>query len=297
MKKVIVYGLGNYFEENKEFIFENYEVVGFSDKDKVKLKNLENAIEVAELTTNLNCCDFVLIATNTYFEEICNDLLSLKVPWEKIHFLVHDILFTEKKFVSHSQYGEDLFLNLAVKMLYKNPSTIKYVEIGTNHPINANNSYLLYKAFGGGVLIDPFPFLKYQCKVYRANDVFLQMAVSGKENAKEISFYVCEESSALSSLSRETIKATSNVLNIDTHSTEIKVEMIAINDLFEKIGFCPEILLIDAEGEDENIIRSIDYKKYKPDITMAELGSINLSEFMQNNGYVMIMHNSVNTIF
>lgn len=123
------------------------------------------------------------------------------------------------------------------------------------------------------------------------------MAVSGKENAKEISFYVCEESSALSSLSRETIQATSNKLNIDTHSTEIKVEMIAINDLFEKVGFCPEILLIDAEGEDENIIRSIDYKKYKPDIIMAELGSINLNEFMQNNGYVMIMHHSVNTIF
>lgn len=148
MKKVIVYGLGNYFEENKEFIFENYEVVGFSDKDKVKLKNLENAIEVAELTTNLNCCDFVLVATNTYFEEICNDLLSSKVPREKIHFLVRDILLTEKKFVSHSQYGEDLFLNLVVKMLYKNPSTIKYVEIGTNHPIKANNSYLLYKTFG-----------------------------------------------------------------------------------------------------------------------------------------------------
>ena len=57
-------------------------------------------------------------------------------------------IFFPKK--SYSMLGEDLF----VKKFFKNKKKGFYIDVGCYHPIDGNNTYLLYKKGWEGINID-----------------------------------------------------------------------------------------------------------------------------------------------
>src|SRR6476620_2881599 len=69
---------------------------------------------------------------------------------------------------SYSQAGEDRILSyLFVTMGIKNPS---YLDIGANHPVEGNNSYLFYEKGGTGVCVEADPSLFEDLSSVRKND-------------------------------------------------------------------------------------------------------------------------------
>jgi hypothetical protein len=85
----------------------------------------------------------------------------------------------------------------------------------------------------------------------------------------------------------------------------IKVPLLNINDVMaEHFGRAPAFLSIDTQGFELPILKSIDYRRFRPEIICAEtlITGTNhtlpdIADFMQTQGYVVRGMSWVNTIF
>ena len=181
-----------------------------------------------------------------------------------------------------------MVLQLLVKEMNLTPSDIKLIEVGTNDPVSrGNNSYFLYAAGARGLLVDPLPIVADMAKVFRPEDRFLQAAVTDIAKRPTSTFY---ESNTLSSSSLHEHFQEDFDPSEKRHVTKsYEVRLIGINELIEEAGYCPDILLIDAEGEDDTIVRGIDYRRYRPKIIIVEIDHCDeeaLVRFMLDKGYL-----------
>lgn len=297
--RTIVYGLGMIYEANRERIETLYNVVGYCDRDVSKIPNVGGMTCEQLCNLSVDSYDILLIATVPIL--VIPDLIeNLGIPQEKIHVLFYDDV---KRLEKHEMkfYGlcnEDAALICLVQMVWHGNFNIKYLEIGCNDPVHDNNSFNLYRLGARGVLVDPLPGLQDLVYWMRPEDKFFQVAVSEKSSDAKMTFYM-SDAEQLGSLNEHhhekfALKKAHNI-------KEIEVDVVGINDLIAQIGYTPECLLIDAEGEDEKILYGIDYSRYKPAIIMAEVchgsGSA-MEKFMRQRGYCVFMRvaNS-NTIF
>ena len=65
----------------------------------------------------------------------------------------------------------------------------EYLDIGANHPIEINNTYLFYLNDASGVLIEPDPYYINELKNTRPNDLVLNIGL-GKEKKLGADFYI-----------------------------------------------------------------------------------------------------------
>ena len=103
----------------------------------------------------------------------------------KIHIL-QNIYLKNKYFIKRKSYamdGEDAAINVFNKKTEKG----FYVDIGAHHPIQRNNTHLLFKKGWEGINIDVNKFSIDLFNFLRPRDLNLQIAVSDKEG--EISFF------------------------------------------------------------------------------------------------------------
>ena len=297
--RTIVYGLGMIYEANRERIENLYNVVGYCDRDISKIPTVGGMTCEQLRNTSVDSYDILLIATVPIL--VIPDLIeNLGIPQEKIHVLFYDDV---ERLEKHEMkfYGfcnEDAALICLIQMVWRGDFHIKYLEIGCNDPVHDNNSFNLYRLGARGVLVDPLPGLQNLVRWMRPEDTFIQLAVSRKSSVNKKTFYMsdAEQLGSLDARHHEKFSF-AKAHNIE----EIKVDVVGINDLIAQIGFIPELLLIDAEGEDEKILYGIDYSRYKPPVIMAEVchGSGSAMEnFMRQQGYCVFMRiaNS-NTIF
>jgi len=56
---------------------------------------------------------------------------------------------------SYAQMGEDLIIENNLNKYNLKGGTLTYLEIGTNHPSNSNNTFLFYEQGARGVLVEP----------------------------------------------------------------------------------------------------------------------------------------------
>ena len=246
------------------------------------------------LSQNNDKYDAVLVTTENPKEVVCDLIEHLSVPLGKICAYAAEKFQTDKSLRQFLERGEDLMCAFIAKVLYGNVASVRYLEIGCNHPVTINNTALLYRYGARGVLVDPLTEMKYLTHLYRPNDKFIETAVLGKEPVGgKVMFYRCKESSGVSSLSEKWVKSFKGERTIE----KIEVPAVSIEKLLEQVGFMPQFVLIDAEGEDLNIVNGIDYNKHRPDVIMAELGTAEIDEVMAERGYVNIFANRVNQLF
>lgn len=167
--------------------------------------------------------------------------------------------------ISFAKSGDDIQLN----KLIKNDSPGVYVDIGCWHPIKASNTYFFYLRGWKGICIDPNPDLKPIFNKYRENDIFLNAAISNTN--KNLKYYSLQK--AYDSM---------NTVNIDFikfHNLENQIESVveipslSLKSVLEKYLLKTERLDffdIDVEGLDIEVLKSNDWKKYRPKIIMIE---------------------------
>ena len=95
---------------------------------------------------------------------------------------------TSKK-ISYSMGGVDLLLNY----IFRDNGNGFYVDVGCNHPIKNNNTYLLYKRGWSGINIDLDVSSIKQFNVFRKRDLNVSSCVS-KTNGKADLFFYHEKS-------------------------------------------------------------------------------------------------------
>ena len=210
-------------------------------------------------------------------------------------------IFFSKK--SYSLLGEDIFLN----NYFKNQKKGFYVDVGCYHPLSGNNTHLLYKKGWNGINFDISQFSIELFNFYRKKDKNIWSGISNKKGTKKI--YYRKKINMLNTLDKNIAKIhfkngfNTGIVNVNTLNYFLKK--------FYKLKKNIDLLKIDVEGEELNVLRSINFKKYKPKIISVEIHNQNLIykddkvyfkknriyKFLINKNYKIIWKNKYSFIF
>jgi FkbM family methyltransferase len=204
---------------------------------------------------------------------------------------------------SFSQAGEDRVVQYLFNSLQIwNPT---YLDIGANHPIGGNNTFLFYKNGSNGVCIEPDPVLFAEIKKMRPRDACLNVAV-GRGEETEAEFYIFSEPS-LNTLSKEEAEHREKTGSFKIVKT-IKIQIKNINTIIkEHFTGAPDFLSIDVEGLDFEILNSIDFNLHRPIAICAETVGYSetlykekvpeINNLLLSKGYLIFADTNINTIF
>jgi FkbM family methyltransferase len=185
--------------------------------------------------------------------------------FENLHILQNIYLknnfFFKKK--SYSMDKEDL----VIEGYFKNKNKGFYVDVGCYHPLQRNNTMLLYQKGWRGINIDISDFSIKLFKFLRPDDFNLNVAVSNKEG--EIDMFFQKKLSQLSTIKENSAKKTfqGNILNQKILSRKLTSILDEGKYKDQKIDF----LNVDAEGADFEVLQSLDFNKYSPELICIEV--------------------------
>lgn len=179
---------------------------------------------------------------------------------------------------SFSTNAEDLILERLL------PGKGKYVEIGGYHPVISSNTWLLYRQGWSGWVVEPNPSMAEAWSRRRSRDRLVPAAI-GRSDGEVWYDEVRPHDSA------NRIRALDEPRSAGTwRSTRIPV--LSFPSLCAKENIPLEeirLLAVDAEGQDAAILASVDWKRFRPEVVLAEgLGADGQREIrsvMERAGY------------
>jgi len=205
---------------------------------------------------------------------------------------------------SFSQLGEDQILHFLFQSVnIKKPS---YLDVGANHPVSGSNSYFFYHRGSKGVCVEPEPHLFATIKRIRKRDICLNVGI-GLNDSKEADFFIFHPKySGWNTFSRE--EAEYRKQSGHPYERVMKMPLKNINEILtENFSSLPDFISIDVEGLDFDIIKSLNFEKFKPKVLVVEtirFGQTakaekqqSLIDFICNKGYFVYADTGVNTIF
>ena len=185
--------------------------------------------------------------------------------FEKVHILQNLYLknrcFLKRK--TYSMDGEDI----EIVKYFDNKKNGFYVDVGSYHPIERNNTMLLYNKGWEGINIDISDFSIKLFDQLRPRDINLNLAVS--KNEGEIEMYFQKKLSQLSTIKKEQIKK--------SFQGEVKIRKIiskTLTSILDESKFANkkiDFLDIDVEGADMDVLESLDFEKYSPKLICIEV--------------------------
>lgn len=204
---------------------------------------------------------------------------------------------------SYSQHGEDVILaGLLRAMGIEAGEKPVILELGSNHPVNMSNTWLLYKQGYRSVLVEANPRYERDTVKARPEDTFLCAGVT-PGNEREAILFVPQHAE-VASFSLPFVSSWYERRGWKAEIIEVKVPLHNINQIFEtyfdRLG--PAILTLDLEGLDFQIIQSIDWERWKPRIICLERdrrarSSAVAKRYLEEKGYELIAATDVNDIF
>jgi len=189
-------------------------------------------------------------------------------------YIVHNLFIKQKYFLKRSSYshsGEDLFI------LKKFKRTGFYVDVGCHHPTRLNNCHLLYSNGWRGVNIDINKISIDFFNFVRKKDINICKAVSLKKGLTK--YYYDKPLSLYNSLVKS--KNLNKVEKIKSDRLDSILNTTRYKN--QKIDF----LSIDAEGKDFEVLKSLNFKRYKPKFICIEIWGKNKDkEFNLHNNVI-----------
>ena len=203
---------------------------------------------------------------------------------------------------SYSQLNQDR----NVISFFNNKKNLFFLEIGANDGINLSNTYLLEKKYAwdgicSEVLPDKFKQLQENRNVKCDN-----LAVFNKSDL-ELKFTVSNLHSGITEyLKKGKTKAEKKILKNkkkkckepEKTKQEISVKTITLEDLLDKYNAPNTInyFSLDTEGSELQILKSVDFTKYKFQYINVEHNYIEprrseIRKLLQNNGYLYMGQN------
>ena len=201
---------------------------------------------------------------------------------------------------SYSQSGEDLIINYVAKVLL-GIKEVSYIDVGAMHPCAYSNTYHFYEKNETGICIEANPNLIPDFHKYRPNDNIINAGVVGAKSKEEkLKFYIFNDHSLSTFDENEAVK--NSKINGNKIIDKIYVKTITLNSLLETKT--PTFISIDIEGLDFELIKSIDFEKYKIPIICIETNdhiteekNYTLINYIENQGYFRYADTLINSIF
>ena len=171
----------------------------------------------------------------------------------------------------NSRWGVDLILN----DVFKNKKNGFYIDIGCHHPMINNHTYLFYKKNWTGINIDLDFNSIDMFNFFRPKDINIQCALSNIEDETEFFFY--HNRAVKNTISKEFGHDAVTVKKIKTNTLNNIINDENLNN--QIIDF----VSIDVEGNELNVLKGFDLKKFKPKIILLEYIQHNVKEFYQKD--------------
>lgn len=189
-------------------------------------------------------------------------------------------------FRSYSQWGED---SIVSQFIYDDDWT--YIDIGSNHPVHGNDTFFLYRRGCRGILVDPIESNQKLTRRIRPRDKFVLGLISDKG---KLNFYQFSNSgiSTADSARAKTLQSSGNFI-----IAEYFPDVYSLTEVFEMLPFEGKqvFLKIDVEGLELNVLTSLDFCRYRPDLILVEeletlpREQTPLRTFLEERGYDLII--------
>ena len=177
--------------------------------------------------------------------------------------------------ISYSISGVDLIIDRIFPKLKKGI----YIDLGCNHPIKYNNTYLLHKRGWEGINIDADEKSIKEFKNLRKNDHNISALVSNKKD--KIKYYFYHERSALNTVDAKLVK------NRKAKPKKVIVrETTTLNDIIENSPYKKSklnLLSIDIENHEYEALKNFKFKRYNIDCIVIEILNTSYKEIETQN--------------
>lgn len=171
-------------------------------------------------------------------------------------------------------------VDLIIDYIFKNKNNGFYLDVGSQHPISNNNTYLLFKRGWSGINIDLDKKNIDLFNTARPNDINLNLAISSNVAEKKLYFY--HDKSPINTLDKvvsdfqtATVK---EIKRIKTTTLDIALQNLKFNNKIDYMN-------LDVEGHEMDIFKAFDLSVYKPSIISVELLDLDMKflEFKNND--------------
>jgi FkbM family methyltransferase len=206
--------------------------------------------------------------------------------------------------VSYSQSGEDIIADYLFESI--GISKPCYLDIGANHPVKGNNTYLFYLKGARGVCIEPDISLIPKLKSSRLGDLVLNLGIATAAST-EADFYFFEgHFSAWNTFSKVDALIKQKESGIAFGQTKVKLNTVENIIKDHKLGHI-NFISLDVEGLDLEILKSIDFSVIRPELICVETIMFSLNNtinknndilsYMHTQGYKVYADTNLNSLF
>ena len=159
---------------------------------------------------------------------------------------------------SYSQSGQDFFV---LNCVFPGKRDGVFVDVGANHPVNWNNSYLLERSGWSGLAIEPQDSLNELWP--DARETKCLNCVIGSENGSVEFVEATEEQHGLSGVA--------GYNKVAAARTTIVKQQRRLDDLLMEHGIKEvDVLFIDVEGYEMHVLSGIDFSKIRAKCIVVE---------------------------
>ncbi len=204
-------------------------------------------------------------------------LEAVQTPEARLHF---------------SQFGEDCL----VWHYFHERWDGFYVDVGAHDPFRYSNTHLLHRyRRWRGVNIDADPRAIERFSTARPNDFNVHLGIAASAGRRQLALF---DDGAVNTFDPEI--AVRQAVHFGT-ATEADIEVLPLSaalDRFVPAGVAIDYMNIDCEWLDEEVVRSNDWTRYRPDVVSVELHDLHLEEplahgcvrFLKEQGYAIASH-------
>ena len=211
--------------------------------------------------------------------------------------LFREIRNRAKRKSSYGQTGEDILLQK-----YLPQKSGFYIDIGAGRPITGSNTYIFYRLGWRGICVDPISKNYRLLKLLRSKDKIFQTLVGPKSEA--INFWEFEPY-VFSTVDEKVANLVKNYPGVKLleHS---KRSVVPLSEYALEIPEnVPTLLSVDVEGYDLEVLKSNDWKRFRPTIICVEewLPNIDVEQeseicvYLFRKGYKRVAYTGLSSIF
>lgn len=198
--------------------------------------------------------------------------------------------------LTFSQEGEDCILG----RIFDGRTVGFYVDVGAHHPQRFSNTYRFYLRAWNGINIDPLPGSASRFDALRARDINLELGIS--DSPGELIYHSFQEPAC------NTFDPTIAAMCTSLLLAKQRVRVRRLDDVLDEYlpsGKAIDFLSVDVEGLDLQVLRSNDWRRYRPTYVLVEALAMSdvyqvldseLHVFMQSQGYSLFAK-CLNTLF
>ena len=179
-------------------------------------------------------------------------------------------------------------IDLLINYHFKKKKKGIYVDVGCQHPVSNNNTYMLYKKGWSGVNIDLDKKNIDLFNLERKKDFNITAAVSSGNYKKKLFFY--HDKSAINTIEKKISQYQSAKVNQVRSIFTKTLNQILKDTKIKKIDY----LSIDVEGHEHEVLKGFNIKKFSPDIVTVEYLDLSMRRLeFKNNNITKILNSNI----